>query len=201
MTPTVLAWLATYALHSTLLLGAVALLTSIIVTRDAWRDTLWKAALLGALLTTTIQVASHRRPLVRRWELRVVTVTTDGPGNATGSERRDAVRARGHEQTGALPAEPIPASVDKPGIRNGLSWSWPRAILGLWALAAVALLARLAARQHRLRWLLRGRREIVDGRAVAILAELRRNAGIWRPVRLSAAPRCATPLALGTAEI
>src|SRR5258705_13760650 len=65
----ILAWLATYAVHSTLLLGVVALLTAFVIRREAWRDTLWKVALLGGLVTASLQLAFGIRPLVGRLEL------------------------------------------------------------------------------------------------------------------------------------
>src|SRR5688572_7682199 len=53
-----LAWLMTYALHSTLLLGGVWLLTSRGVVRSHHlRDFYWKVALVGGLVTATGQVA------------------------------------------------------------------------------------------------------------------------------------------------
>src|SRR5687768_13203052 len=66
---TLLAWLGTYALHSTVLLVGVALLTRLVVRRDSWRDALWKAALLGGIVTATLQLAIDVKPLVGRWEL------------------------------------------------------------------------------------------------------------------------------------
>ena len=53
-----LAWLLTYALHSTVLLGAVWLLTSRgLVRSHHLRELFWKAALVGGLLTATAQSA------------------------------------------------------------------------------------------------------------------------------------------------
>ncbi|HLM66102.1 MAG TPA: hypothetical protein VK358_01180, partial [Longimicrobium sp.] len=53
----VAAWLLTYALHSTVLLCAAALLTARWVRGEAWRETLWKAALLGGIVTASVQSA------------------------------------------------------------------------------------------------------------------------------------------------
>ena len=63
------AWLLTYALHSTLLLCAAALLARRL-RGEAWRETLWKAALVGGLLTATAQAVSGYQPPVGRWALR-----------------------------------------------------------------------------------------------------------------------------------
>ena len=54
----VLAWLLTYALHSTLVLGGVWLLRARGPVRSLLlRDLFWKAALVGGLLTATAQTA------------------------------------------------------------------------------------------------------------------------------------------------
>ncbi len=106
MTP-VLAWLATYGVHSTLLLGSVALVTGLFVKRDAWRDTLWKAALLGGLVTATLQLALGTRPLVGRWELPV-----RGSGFETGGGGLDQcglrIRAPNLEPRAARPESRAP---------------------------------------------------------------------------------------------
>jgi HEAT repeat protein/beta-lactamase regulating signal transducer with metallopeptidase domain len=60
------AWLLTYWLHSTLLLGSAWLLTRWVFTRETWRDAAWKAALVGGLVTAT---ASYLIP--PSWNARV----------------------------------------------------------------------------------------------------------------------------------
>lgn len=59
-------WLATYALHSTILLAFAALVAPRLRS-DAWRETLWRTALLGALVTATVQAAVGFTPVVGRW--------------------------------------------------------------------------------------------------------------------------------------
>ena len=58
------AWLLTYALHSTLLL-ALAWLASGPLSRRSLRleEAVWRAALLGALATSTFQVATGWHPM------------------------------------------------------------------------------------------------------------------------------------------
>src|SRR5688572_24964367 len=65
----VIAWLLTYAVHSTALLGVTGLLTWKVVRSDAWRDTLWKSALIGAVITTTVQQLSGVAPLGGQWRI------------------------------------------------------------------------------------------------------------------------------------
>ncbi|MBI3792120.1 MAG: HEAT repeat domain-containing protein [Gemmatimonadetes bacterium] len=57
-----LAWLATYAIHSTLLIGATMLATRHGALTAPARDFAWKLAMIGAILTSTIQLAVGVRP-------------------------------------------------------------------------------------------------------------------------------------------
>jgi len=61
-------WLLTYALHSTLLIGGAWLITRWIRT-PVVRDTLWKSAMFGAVLTATAQVAAGYRPFAGQWQV------------------------------------------------------------------------------------------------------------------------------------
>ena len=57
VTLTVLEWLLTYAIHSTLLIAVVWLATTLAERKMPRRtmDVLWKTALVGAVLTATLQ--------------------------------------------------------------------------------------------------------------------------------------------------
>ena len=52
------AWLLTYWLHSTLLLGSAWILSRWVLRREAWREVIWKAALVGGLVTATVSAAA-----------------------------------------------------------------------------------------------------------------------------------------------
>ncbi len=66
----VAAWLATYALHSTLLLGLAWLATRRLAGRSIHlEEAIWRAALLGALATATLQVAGGWTPLAGTFRL------------------------------------------------------------------------------------------------------------------------------------
>src|SRR5262249_42136006 len=57
-------WLLTYAVHSTLLLSAVWLVCKQLRDRALWlQESLWKMALVGGLLTATVQMAEGVQPL------------------------------------------------------------------------------------------------------------------------------------------
>jgi HEAT repeat protein len=227
----IFAWLATYAAHSTLLLGGVALLTTFVVRRDAWRETLWKVALLGGLVTASLQLAFGVRPLVGRIELPQSEALAPAP-RATAAPAADAgghaTPVPGHAAAPA-PAHvtaPAPEHVTPPSAAPGPSHAglkaetaapepepprpgslparfppWPGLVIAAWGGMAAFGVSRLIQRQLLLRRLLNGRREVTDPTPLAMLAQLRRHAGVWRMVRLCTTPRASTPFAVGASEI
>src|SRR5678809_700984 len=58
------AWLLTYLVHSTLILLAVWIVTSRRRMADAVRDILWKSALVGGIVTASIQTAVAHLSLI-----------------------------------------------------------------------------------------------------------------------------------------
>jgi HEAT repeat protein/beta-lactamase regulating signal transducer with metallopeptidase domain len=209
------AWLLTYALHSTVLLAAAALLTARWVRGEAWRETLWKAALVGGVLTATVQSTGWIIGDLGRWNLAVLPAAGTAPASPRPASPAAAARAGDPPSAAAStdPARPVaplgeeaapsspppaspsaPAPVRAPG--TPLGWA-----LLAWMLGAGAMLLRLALRQWRLRSLLAGRSAVTDGAVLAMLARLRRDAGLWRPVRLTVCAATPTPLALGGGEI
>ena len=65
-----LAWLLTYLLHSTLLLGLAWLASKPLARWSvAAEEAVWKLALVGALLTASLQLAAGWEPAAGRWRL------------------------------------------------------------------------------------------------------------------------------------
>ena len=65
----ILSWLLTYAIHSTILLGVALIIALRFADEHAWLDLVWKAALLGPLVTASVQVGSGVIPLGGRWPI------------------------------------------------------------------------------------------------------------------------------------
>src|SRR3954470_121500 len=64
------AWLLTYLLHSTLLLGLAWLASKPLARWSvAAEEAVWKIALIGALLTASLQLAAGWEPAAGRWRL------------------------------------------------------------------------------------------------------------------------------------
>ena len=140
-----LAWLGTYLLHSTLLLGA-AWVASLWLRRRtpgaslALEEGLWKTALVGGLVTATLQVGLAFVPAPT-----LPLPATGSPVEATASVSASAA---------ALPAPAAaPAPVASPAagphpILNSpraLLPGWQRLVLGAWLLGALAGLGLLVA--------------------------------------------------------
>jgi len=189
------AWLATYALHSTILLGVVWIATYWI-TSDRAREILWKAAITGSFLTSTIPAFAGFTPLVGEWKVRAPDASIEssaGPSSRTAASL-DAGAAAG---TSIQPSPPEIASSAQPaGIID-----WARILVPAWLLIAFTLVGRLVFNHRRLFHALRDRTTITDGDLPGMLAELRRRAAVWTPVRLTSSPACPTPVALGRREI
>lgn len=189
-------WLATYALHSTILLCLAAFLSRVLKT-DAWRELLWKSALLGGIVTATVSAVLDYTPLAGRWStedarsfVEVLHRPVDAP--LTTDDPRQSAR---WSHRSVVPRAPNA----EPSRVHGANWS--EVLIRIWGVGAALLLARLLVGHLRLYASLRGRTWIVEGPLAEMLADLRRRAGHWRRVRLSACGACPTPIALGRGEI
>ncbi len=221
MTPTdapgglLAAWLLTYAIHSTILLGTAWLVVRFARTTLALRDVLWKTALLGALVTASWQLAiPGAGPWGSRWSLsqrdvaaaaapsyRLVpggfVVNTDGAASVPAAVSAGAARAAATEG----PAAGAGALATVHAGWRAVSPFLPLVLVWLWILGAGLSLFRLGLAKVRLHHLLRGRRPLTGGPLPERLDRLRRSAGIRRPVRLTVSERIPGPVALGRSEI
>ncbi|NUP98046.1 MAG: hypothetical protein HUU28_17955, partial [Planctomycetaceae bacterium] len=65
-----LAFLLTYAIHSTLLLGLACLIAPRFARSLALRERIWKFAMFGALVTSLVQVGASMETPLFHWTLR-----------------------------------------------------------------------------------------------------------------------------------
>ncbi len=221
------AWLLTYAVHSTALIGSVWLAERAGLLRPLrLRDLAWRTALVGALFTATLQLVAGLTPFGGAAELTAPALPADADVAAAPETPRMAiVRVRKHPAPAisatepsraviapvpavpalpAAPAEPPPSSPDAPA--TGHSVAVPRlsraglAFLG-WAVVASAFLLRLAVLRARLLTALGDRAPVVDPLVRARLEGLCGDVGHARPVRLTTAEGLRSPVALGWSEI
>ena len=189
-----LAWLLTYAIHSTVLLGIAWFVTRRWRLEPAASDLLWKVALLAPLITGTIQSQLDlSTPAAVR--LPVTQPAPTDPGR----------------QPGVTPTDPAPITPDSrsgsgnptsltPGASPGFL-SLPLVAVILWSFIALASSLYYVARRLILVGRLADRRAVNDGPLAATLAELRQTTGYRRPVHLTMARTISSPVALGLSEI
>lgn len=180
----VVAWLLTFALHSTCALGGVLVLTALMrrralgVQEAALRWSLW-AALLSATLQVTV--------LGSTWS---VGDLAPDPKSFT----PPPVMAPEPLQRMVATVEPEPAPVTEP-VEAPLDW---RGMVGAASLlAAGGGLVWLWSVQHRLRALLAARRPETDPRVLTLAARAARGLGLQQSPHLSRCPHIATPIAFG----
>lgn len=199
---TLLAWLLTYLVHSTVLLGGALLLRIALRERRlGLQEGVLRAALLGAFVTATLQVGFGVRPLGGALRIDAVSrapeAATRPAATAPRAERpRDGGGASLHAWTPAAVA-PDPPSLA--GRIRGLAppTGWRPLLFAAWAFLAALAFVRLCVGAARLRLLLAGRQRVESGELPGHVAELAAATGLRRPVRLSTTPDLAVPLATG----
>jgi beta-lactamase regulating signal transducer with metallopeptidase domain len=187
-----IAWVITYLLHSTLLLGG-AWLASRRLSRWSVRaeEAVWRFALVGGLVTASLQIAAGWEPLAGRWSL---------PESAPAALEAPVVREVSVVPLSPAPARKVtPVREDVPATATlpALSLSAPAVGLALWALGAALLLVRCLASHQGFYRRLKLRPRVVGGTLHAQLERLSEESGLRRPVRLTCSSRVPVPVALG----
>ena len=192
---TLLAWLLTYLIHSTVLLGIAWLVTRGRRLEPAASDLLWKVALLAPLITGTIQSRLElATPAAVR--LPVASVPQVAPPVDPGTAETPGLRPT----AGTAGGSPL----GRPGLTNPTPASGPSlplVVVVLWGLVALASSLYYVARRLILVGRLADRRAVNDGPLAATLAELRHTTGYTRRVHLTMARTISSPVALGMSEI
>ena len=183
------AWLLTYLIHSTVLLGVAWLVTRPRRLEPAARELLWKVALVAGLVTGTIQ---------SRLQLRTHAAVTLP---AAASPAAPSVR-----EPAIVPSNESPVGTTSPTSRTSTTSAALRAALPLltvllWAAVALGSSLYYVARRLILVGRLADRRAVSDGPLAATLAELQRSTGYRHRVHLTMARTISSPVALGLSEI
>ncbi|MFG0315949.1 MAG: M56 family metallopeptidase [Planctomycetota bacterium JB042] len=197
------AWLLTYLVHSSLLIGGVVLLLRAVDVRsNAAREALWTVALFGAPFTATLQQNAGGEPLLGTWELgphEAGTAVAAAPAPAAGALRFPAP-ARSEatfEPAGArVPTEgggvgPAPRERAAPSRLPTVPAGAVPVVLAVSVVLVLLLLRSFRA--------LSRRRRLTDGPLFETLLRLRAAHGPRRRVRLSTSARLDSPVAFGVA--
>src|SRR6266699_5053359 len=189
------AWLLTYLIHSTALLGLAWLVTRRGRLEPAASDLLWKVALLASLVTGTIQ-SRLELSTPAAVTLPVATLPQAARPNQPAEATDPGRKAGASENTGASGSRP--GSVNPTPSRAP---SLPLVVVLSWGAIALASSLYYFARRLILIGRLADRRAVSDGPLAATLAELQRTAGYRRRVHLTMARTISSPVALGLSEI
>lgn len=209
MTRTMLAWLMTYAIHSTALLGVAWLLSRWGRLSMHTVDFIWKLALVGGLLTSTAQLAFDVRPSgsfalesTRRAAPAVtsrdLTELKDERAGLPADASTHTAAAEHQDIASGAPVPAAPASVE-----HTLSTRAKVELLffGAWALVALTLALVYIARRLMLVGRLANRQHITEGTLPALLDTLCRTVGFRSHVALTSVNTISSPVALGLHEI
>ena len=213
MSAIVLSWMLTYLLHSTLLLGGAWLAWKLLPSEAlAIKETLWRTALLGGIVTASLQAGLAVEPGLGSWRLGVTEPGAAGSRVAVASSTAEEVLARAgapasRQTTSMLPSSApsrrgfIPAVDGSAGspdeniaAGNTALTVWSRWGLTVWAVGAFAMIGWLAVSCLLLVGRLAGRRAIVAGPLHALLTRLRTTTRMT-DVILSASARIGSPMA------
>ena len=221
MTDHILSWLFTYALHSTVLLGAAWLVTARWIRAHEVREVVWKSALVGSLVTASLQAVVGLEPigglvsLARNGAVatRKAPVSAPAARNEVAGPADDRVKLENvvaplggplFNAEKAARIEAVTTAAEPTG--SIVSRLWDPALSGLsalsvWAAVAALLLALYGANRLRLFYRLGSRRPVQDPGLTGTLKRLRLEAGVRRPISLTFAPGLSSPVALGSSEI
>ncbi len=207
----VLAWVGTYLFHSTLLIGLVWGIGRVFPRLGAHsRDAMWKAALVGAVMTASVQggagLAPAWGPTLSPESDEVARPGDEGPRYAPIASSHvfisttdhafelRAYRSPGGELPVVVPAAaPAKAAFVPP-------WA-ATVILSLLGLGAGFALIRLGVTFRRLRGQLARRRDVLEDPLLETFLGLCQRAGVKRRVRLTAGEGLGSPVALWRREI
>lgn len=190
----VTAWLLTYAVHSTVLLGLVWLIHQVRRLDPGSSDIFWKVALVGGVITASIQTTIDHRPAGTVALVAAPSLITPALLGDVGSALPASSEIQRNRQSGNTP---IPAA-DAPS-----SFSVPPASLAMVAWFAIAAMLVLAYVGRRLILIgrLGDRRPVTEDNVRRVLAELNENSSRPMSVRLTTSSAISSPVALGRSEI
>lgn len=208
-------WIVHYLLHSTLLLGAAWLIDRVALVRSpVIREHLWRAALVGALVTATAQSAG----LVEAGPRALLNVdpapllATAPPSTLVSQENRSSMLTKGGAPSDrtvdgvAAATQPAAATPLAKQARSGLSRlavtlirSWPAALVWLWLGGAIVASLRLLAMAWLARQELAGRMP-ADAMIASELSNLCVAQGIAAPA-LTTTASIPGPISLPNGEI
>lgn len=224
---TVLAWVATYLVHSTILILGAWLL------ERRWRDrpermsAVWKVALVGGVATASLQMVLSISPLAGVWDVAPASgpAVAEDIGHGTAPSDEPLLAVSSVEAVQVVPAPRHASSartvivrvdghpVDRDPTAVASAPSTPASAstpgdssllqqLAPWLIGGISLgaligLFSIIGALAVLRQRLQGRQRLEEGSLVTQLERFRHSGGLRRKVALAVAPGVRTPMAVG----
>ncbi|MEP6939310.1 MAG: M56 family metallopeptidase [Rudaea sp.] len=224
MAATLTAWLLTVALHGGVLL-TIAWVVDRVFSRSmdrlhggAWRESLWRVALLGGVFTATLQIASGLPSLAGRWQVVPGAATAERSPATPGRNASDPAAAAGVARSPG-PAESAQASVAAPRVEaaeganvargediaaapasGAFGVRWTTWLVCAWIAGIFVALVRIARGFAALRRALDAAKPVCDADMQQDVLALAKFAGARAPQLFSLEP-LASPLATAGARI
>jgi HEAT repeat protein/beta-lactamase regulating signal transducer with metallopeptidase domain len=192
-------------LKVTVVLGAAAVATMALARASAAsRHLIWTLALIGALLLPVLSLA------LPRWQLPIIRLAAQPQATSTAALEHGPIehvpppplapRAHRDDATSVeqAPAAAPPASIDRTAERSSMA---PASVVGwlalVWAIGAVAIIARLLAGLAAVQWLSRGTARVIDAPWLPLAIELASRVGVSRQITFAESATASMPMAVG----
>ena len=195
----VLAWLLTYLIHSTVLLLLAWAITRWRIWSPGATDLFWKAALVGGLVSASVQLGLELRPAGSVSIAPAAVATHHSAVQSSSMETAPADIATA--ERGDAPPTPRVSPVETSAPRPRGPLPMRAIVVAVWALIGLGLALAYAGRRLILVGRIGDRRAVPDGRLIEELDRLTRDARLRRRPRLTCTTRISSPIALGVAEI
>jgi HEAT repeat protein/beta-lactamase regulating signal transducer with metallopeptidase domain len=198
LTKSALAWLLTYAMHSTLLLGLAWLVCKQRLLPAASRDLIWKVALAGGIVTASLQTQMRARP-TGSFSLSTPSTRSVSTTLSKNAKHRDAVET---DPTSDAETSLTPVSSGFDAVSSSAPRRSVESVIVLaWGVLALAFATFYLGRRLILVGRLANRHAITEGPLPAMLDELRSDVGYRATVALTSVNTISSPVALGLREI
>lgn len=204
MVTTILSWVLTYALHSTVLILSIWLICRYVPRLAlSTQEVLWKLALGGAVLSTTVQLGAGVQPPWGHVEM-PKALTSEAPSVAStpAVAAPTAVRHRAGELTIVATRTPVASVAAIPATNEGGGGgAMPWIVLSLVLAGSVVGLIRLGFAARTLRRQISTRRDVIEDPLLETWLSLCSKANLEKRVRLTAATTISSPIALVRREV
>lgn len=212
----ILLWIGTYLVHSTVIIAGVWALTSLVPKLSlATKETLWRVALFGGVLTSSVQLAASVQPPWGPLSLpaetapaaRDMAAAPEAPSpepevvqhhitqHRSGDLLIETVRER------RVAPEPVVTAAPTPPSEVSHTLPWAPIVLGVLGAGMLLALGRLGHAAIRLRRDLRDRRDVIEDPVLETFLALCQKAELGKRVRLTASSKLSSPVALASREI